>query len=126
MLNKYVLAAFEIKKAALIEQLQIHGRKTLQALVQVCQAFRDVFRPFLHAQFNIELSRHQGSELEQKALPACLAHTKEFEVDIFEFRHSERHKGIYYNIDLNVAYASFVTRALKAMPNLRSFRFVFL
>jgi hypothetical protein len=107
-------------------QLQIPGQKTLRALVQVCRLFRDIFRPFLHRIFSIDLSRHEATALEQKTLPACLGYAKYFEVIINEFRRSERHSGVYYNIDLNDGYAAFVARALKAMPNLRSFRFVFL
>ncbi|KAE9368856.1 hypothetical protein N431DRAFT_415599 [Stipitochalara longipes BDJ] len=103
---------------------QIAGRKTLRALVQVCRLFRDVFRPFLHVKYTIDLSRHEPIVLAQKTLPTCLAYTKEFEVNITEFRQSELHRGVYYNIDLNDGYAAFVVRALKAMPNLRSIRWV--
>ena len=107
-------------------QLQILGQNTLRALVQVCRLFRDIFRPFLHRKFSIDLGRHEPTAWEQKTLPVCLRYAKDFEVIINEFRDSERQSGAYYNIDLNDGYAAFVTRALKAMPNLHSLRFVFL
>jgi hypothetical protein len=79
----------------------------------------------LHRKFSIDLSRHETTALAQKTLPDYFTYTKEFEVAINEFKQSERHSGIYYSIDLNEGYSAFVVRALKAMPNLRSLRFVF-
>lgn len=109
----------------LTQRFQISGRKTLRAIVQVCRLFRDVFRPFLHAKYTIDLSLHEPTALARKTLPACLAYTKEFEVEINEFRQTARHPGFIYHTDLNDGYAAFVVRSLKAMPNLRSIRFVF-
>lgn len=90
----------------------------------MCRLFRDVSRPFLFQKYSIDLSAHETTDLVQKTIPACLAYTKEFEVAINEFRQSERHSGVYYDIDLNDGYAAFVVRALQAMPHLHSFRSV--
>jgi len=61
-----------------------------------------------------------ASKLKRKRLPAVLKHTKDFDVELFEFMEH----GLSYDISMNDKYASFMTRILKKAQNLRSFRCV--
>ena len=99
---------------------QIQGRTTLRALIQVCRVFREIFEPFLYRQRILQLHKYPASQLLEKALPAHLRHTKEFQVIFSDFRDG----GVTYNIEMNDGYALSIARMLKAMPNLRSFRYV--
>ena len=99
--------------------LQIPGLKILQVLIRVCRAFRDIFQPSLYAQFRFILNKRYPSALERSKLPEFFRYTKEFEVFIKRLQNVER---VDYHVHLNEGYASFVSRALRAMPNLRSFR----
>jgi hypothetical protein len=99
--------------------LQIPGVTTLQALIRVCRAFRDIFQPFLYAQFRFILNKHYPSDLERSKLPEFFRYTREFEVVVKRLQNIE---VVDYYIDDNEGYASFVSRALRAMPNLCTFR----
>ncbi len=98
--------------------LQIPGLKILQALIRVCRAFRDIFQPFLYAQFRFILNKRYPSDLERSKLPEFFRYTKEFEVVV---RRLQSVDVVDYQVDHNEGYSSFVSKALRAMPNLRSF-----
>jgi len=90
--------------------------------VLVCRAFRDVFTPVLHASRSIILSQCPARTLgfRRKPLPSFLEHTKHFEVVFHEFSEAKLH----YKTGDNRAFAGFVARILREMPNLQSFRSV--
>lgn len=56
--------------------------------------------------------------LAQKALPPGLSHSKDLEFRLREFSESK------YEVSLNIDLAAFVTRILKEMPNIQTFRYV--
>jgi hypothetical protein len=99
--------------------MQIPGHEILRALIRVCRVFRDIFQPFLYAQFKFVLNKRYPSDLERSKLPEFFRYTKEFEVVVKRLQNVE---NVDYDVHLNEGYASFVSRALRAMPNLRSFR----
>jgi hypothetical protein len=93
----------------------------LRVLVGMCRKFRVIFTPILHAQYAIQLSDWEPSELGSKELPPTLKYTKDLEIVFSELR-MERD----YEIAMNKDYVSFVNRMLMAMPNLKSFKYALL
>lgn len=99
--------------------LQLPGLTILQALIRVCRAFRDIFQPFLYAQFRFILNKRHPWDLEKLNVPETFRYTKEFEV---VFKRLTDVEVVMYETHQNKGYASFISRALRAMPNLRTFR----
>jgi hypothetical protein len=85
----------------------------------VGRAFRDIFQPFLYAQFRFILNKRHPWDLEKSKVPATFRYTKEFEVI---FKRLTDVEVVMYETHQNKGYASFISRALRAMPNLRTFR----
>ncbi|KAE9375220.1 hypothetical protein N431DRAFT_402570 [Stipitochalara longipes BDJ] len=101
---------------------QIRSRTTLQALVLVSRAFRDVFTPVLHANCSVVLSQCPAHTLgvRRKPLPSFLEHTKHFEIVFHEFCEAK----LDYKIRDNPKFAAFIARMLRKMHNLQSFQWL--
>jgi hypothetical protein len=99
--------------------LQTTGLEILLVLIRVCRAFRDIFQPFLYAQFRFILNKRHPWDLERSNVPKTFRYTKEFEV---VFKRLTDVEVVMYETHQNKGYASFISRALRAMPNLRTFR----
>jgi hypothetical protein len=68
----------------------------------------------------IQLNRCKVADLDQKALPVGVRFTKDLEILLLEFVRNQPP----YKIESNESYALFLTRMLKAMPHIQSFRCV--
>jgi len=99
---------------------QIQNPKTLESLIAVCRAFREIFTSFLYARRSLEITRWESAVLSRKGLPSTPEHTKELNIILTEdcFREMNEEVGT----DWVDRYALFVNKMVMAMPNLRSFR----
>jgi hypothetical protein len=116
-LGPFVLHA-EIKTIYSNKFFQIQCQTTLKALVQTSRAFRDIFSPILHVRRIVYLNRCPVSGLAQKALPPGLLHARDLEIRVEDFSETR----INYDVSMNIHLIAFVTRMIKDMPNIQSFR----
>jgi hypothetical protein len=91
------------------------------SLVAVSRAFRNIFTPLLYARRIINLE-YFSNPLGDAPLPPYLDYVQDFRINLFEFGPA----GTKYSEQRNDEFASWITRALKSMRCLRSFRSVML
>jgi hypothetical protein len=94
------------------------GKKTLHSLVKVCSEFREIFEPLRYIDYTIDLNVTLSSELGDQLIPQAFTYIRKFEV------HTSRGIKSPYKVGVNANYAGYVTKCIKQMSNLRSFRYI--